>query len=162
MPADCVPWKYFFFHVCTHLPHPALDFMPFQAPCVSLFPDLPFRSLIKLAALKARLLISSKPLQGQHTHCFFVNCLQKWQVFPAFTGSNVLKPDFPESTTWSCCIVCRAAGTDMDFVFICPILFLITSLTVILMHLEKSRIRKHIWTFFSWVTLYSEAVLYVM
>lgn len=104
--------------LCTHPPQPGLNIVPFHAPLVPLIPNLPFGSLIELAPLEARLLILRKPLLGQCSHWFFVNCLQKWRLFPAFTGSNVLKPDFTESTTWSRCMVCRAAGTDMDFVFI--------------------------------------------
>lgn len=90
MPAGCVPWKYSLFHASAHTP--SLNCVPFHAPLVPLFYSLPFRSLIELAMLEAR--ISRKPLQGRCSHCFFVNCLQKWRLFPAFTGTSVLKPDF--------------------------------------------------------------------
>lgn len=78
LPAGCVPWKHSLFHVCAHILHTlVLNLVPFHAPLVPLFPCLPFRSPIELAVLKARLLISRKPLQGQCSHCFFVNCPQK-------------------------------------------------------------------------------------
>lgn len=73
----------------------------FHAPLVPLFPCLPFQFLIELAVLEVRLLISERPLQGQCSHWLVVNCPQKWRLFPAFTGSYVLKPDFPVSTMWS-------------------------------------------------------------
>lgn len=94
-----MPWKYSVFHACAHILHIlVLTRCPFTLPRCSSSPCSPFRSLIELAALEARLLISRKPLQGQCSHWFFVNCLQKRRLFPAFTGSNVLKPDFPVST----------------------------------------------------------------
>lgn len=100
--------------LCTHPPLPGLNFVAFRAHLVPLFPTLPFWSLIELAVSEARL-----PIEGQRSHCFFVNCLKKWRPFPAFRGSKVLKPDFPASTVWSCCMVCRAPGGGRAFKFIC-------------------------------------------